>query len=91
MLALYFLSLKMIVKIRIFSLKDSHHLIDLDLQSIKLACIHIGEMIVHQMFEYEVHIICFVGHLEDIFAQIVHSLKIADILVIKSIHPKCLH
>ena len=51
MLALYFLSLEMIVQVGILPLENSHHLVYFDFETIKFASIHIGVMIAHKMLE----------------------------------------
>ena len=91
MLALYFLSLEMIVQVGILPLENSHHLVYFDFETIKFASIHIGVMIAHKMLENGVNFISIMRDFENIFAQIVHSLEVTNILVVKRIHPKHFH
>ena len=66
MFALDFLGLEMVVEIGVLSLKDAHHLVDFDFESVELAGVHVGEVVVHEMFKYEIHVIGFMGDFEDI-------------------------
>ncbi len=81
----------MIVKIGILSLQDAHHLIDLDFQAIELASVHVVEMIVHEVLEDEVDVVSVVGHFEDVFAEVVHALEVADVLVVEGVDAQGLH
>lgn len=56
----------MIVKVGILTLKDTHHLVDFDFESIELASIHVGEVIIHEMLKYEIHIIGFMSDFENV-------------------------
>ncbi len=91
MLAFDFLSLQMIVEIGIFSLQYTHHLVYFNFQSIELASVHVGEVVVHEVFEDEVNMVSVVGHFEDVFAEVVHALEVAHVLVVECVYPQGLH
>jgi len=81
----------MIVKFGILSLKDFHHLIDLDFQAIELACVHVLVSLIHHELKNRINFISIPCHFEYVLAKIVHPLEVADMGVVKRVHTEDFH